>query len=486
MSGRISSRRASQAQYDHFLEPPSGFAALLRRIGMTQRSAIRRLAEFVSCTPTGEMPLIAVCRAADCVLDVVGAAAAGFNCVGPNAFRRSLAAISNDGTSRIWFGERKSSAIAAATANAAAATALDVDDGHRKAAGHPGASVICAALAAAEENKVDGLELLEAVVLGYQAAVSVALARHPEHHGSTASGRWCGVGAAVSYARLRRSGIDATANAILIAEQHAPRLAAAQHHGFAGSDVKEGVPWAANGGMMAVLLAEQGFRGYPHAFDQNVLYDPDRLIENIDGCTALEGLFFKPYACCRWIHGAIDGTLALIRQNRLSPDEIEEIIIHTFKRAVELRNNPKPATNSEAQFSAPFCVAAAAVRGPESLLPMDCALLKDQEVLALAERIRVEFDGDMEAKFPALAPARVRLAAGSSSFETEVEHPFGDPGNPMSRADIQTKFNALTRNALAIERRRKIIAELAGDSPSISSLSELIAARLEVQSKESK
>ena len=453
---------------------------------MTKRAAISRLAEFVACTPTGEVPLVAVSRAADCVLDVVGAAAAGFNCIGPNAFRRSLAAISNDGTSRIWFEERKSSAIAAATANAAAATALDVDDGHRKAAGHPGASVVCAALAAAEENDVGGLEFLEAVVLGYEAAVGVALARHPEHHKSTASGRWCGVGAAVSYARLRRSGIDATANAILIAEQHAPRLAAAQHHGFAGSDVKEGVPWAVHAGMTAVMLAEQGFRGYPHAFDQNVLYDPDRLVRNIDGGTALEGLFFKPYACCRWIHGAIDGALALIRENRLSPDEIDKIEICTFKRAVGLGNNPRPATNSEAQFSVPFCVAAAAVRGPESLLPMDRALLTDREVLALAERISVEFDGDMEAKFPALAPARVRMVVGPSLFNTEVEHPFGDPGNPMSRADIQRKFNALTKNVLAIERRRKIIAELASDSPSISSLTELIAAGLEGQLEESK
>ena len=451
---------------------------------MTERSAIGRLAEFVACTPTGEVPSIAVFRAADCVLDVVGAAAAGFNCIGPNAFRKSLAAISTDGTSRIWFEERKSSAIAAATSNAAAATALDVDDGHRKAAGHPGASVVCAALAAAEENEADGIQFLEAVVLGYEAAVRVALARHPQHHKSTASGRWCGVGAAAAHARLKQSGIDVTANAILTAEQHAPRLAPAQHHGFAGSDVKEGVPWAVHAGMTAVLLAEEGFRGYPRAFDQDLLYDPARLVRSLGSFCALEGLFFKPYACCRWIHSAIDGTLELIQENSLNAGEIDGIVIRTFERAVCLGNDPRPATGSEAQFSIPFCVAAAAVRGQESLLPMDSALNDDPEVLALAARIRVEFDAEMDAKFPVLAPAHVRLTIGSSQYETVVEHPFGNPGNPMSRADLQSKFNALTRNALGMERRRKIIAELAGNPPSVSSLSELIASRSKDQSNE--
>ena len=451
---------------------------------MTKCSAIGQLAEFVACTPTGDVPANAVYRAADCVLDVVGAAAAGFNCVGSNAFRRSSAAIPTDGTSRIWFGDRKSSAIAAATSNAAAATALDVDDGHRKAAGHPGASVVCAALAAAEENEVGGNEFLEAVVLGYEAAVRVALARNPDHHNSTASGRWCGLGAAAAYARLKQSGIDATANAILIAEHHAPRLAPAQHHGFAGSDVKEGVPWAVHAGMAAVLLAEEGFRGYPRAFDQNVLYDPDRLVRNLGSFTALDGLFFKPYACCRWIHSAIDGTLELIQENSLNAMEIDGIVIRTFERAVGLGNDPRPATGSEAQFSIPFCVAAAAIRGEDSLLPMDSALHEDPEVLALAARISVEFDAEMEAKFPDLAPAHVRLTVGSSRYDTVVEHPFGDPGNPMSRSDIQSKFTALTRNVLGIERRRKIITELASNPPSISSLSELIASRSKDQSKE--
>ena len=45
------------------------------------------------------------------------------------------------------------------------------------------------------------------------------------------------------------------------------------HHGFAGSDVKEGIAWSVLSGMYACDLSITGFKGYPDTFEQNILYD---------------------------------------------------------------------------------------------------------------------------------------------------------------------------------------------------------------------
>lgn len=129
----------------------------------------------------------------------------------------------------------------ATTINAMAATSLDIDDGHRLAAGLPGAAIIVSASATAEERNVTFNKYLCAIVLGYEAAIRVALSRRLEYNESTVSGRWSGVGAAVARAKLLNLSATEISHAILVAEQHAPRVSSAMHHGLAGSDVKEGV-----------------------------------------------------------------------------------------------------------------------------------------------------------------------------------------------------------------------------------------------------
>ncbi|MGI9498977.1 MAG: MmgE/PrpD family protein, partial [Geminicoccaceae bacterium] len=233
--------------------------------------AIDRLAGMVAEAGDRDIPSSVLARAGDCVLDALSSAAAGLSAASTRAMRRAMPLCG--GTAPVWFTDRTGDPITAATLNAMAATALDIDDGHRQAAGHPGAAVVASALAGARPE-LSGRELLAAVVLGYEVSVRVALARMPEHHKSTVSGRWSGTGAAAAMAKLQGLAPDVIARSILIAEQHAPRVGSAQSHGFAGSDVKEGIAWSVLSGLQAVELAKAGFRGYPDSFDQGVLYDP--------------------------------------------------------------------------------------------------------------------------------------------------------------------------------------------------------------------
>lgn len=422
--------------------------------------AVITLAKALGSAQLASIPDALADRAADCILDVLGAALAGRAMQSSRAIEATMLPSAAPGHSSVWFGGRRVAAIPAATVNAMCATALDVDDGHRRAAGHPGAAVVAAAIASAEQAGADLADLITATVIGYEASIRVALARNPAHHPSTVSGRWSGVGAAAAAAWLCRCSPEQMAQAILIAEQHAPRASSAMHHGFAGSDVKEAIAWSVHTGLYAVELARNGFHGYPETFDQNILYDPAILCRDLGQFDAIGGLFFKPYACCRWIHSAIDALQSIMKQSDLAPEAVTAVSVHTFERAVGLGNHVTPQTETEAQFSIPFCLGITAVHGTSALLPLDATLLDDADVQAFARKVSVRRDDAIDAEFPVKAPARVVIETAQGTFSAYVDAAFGDPTNPMSRADLQRKFAKLADGRIAAERAEKVQTSL--------------------------
>lgn len=435
---------------------------------------IDTLAGFVHASSPADIPQSVMERASDCVLDAIGSAAGGFRCASTRAMNTAMPV--HAGEAVLWFDGSRRDTITAATLNAMAATALDIDDGHRRAAGHPGAAIVAAALAAAKPE-TEGKDLLAAVVLGYEVSVNIALARVPEHHGSTVSGRWSGTGAAAAVAKLQGLAPDVIAQSILIAEQHAPRAGSAATHGFAGSDVKEAIAWSVHSALHAVHLAKAGFRAYPDTFEQGVLYDPAVVTAELESFAAISGLFFKPYACCRWIHAAIDALFTIMAEHDISAPEVDAIAVRTFNKAADLGNHVRPASEAEAQFSIPFCLAVAACRGRSALLPLDLSLMRDSDVLAVSRRVSICRDDDMQSLFPRLAPSIVEVSARGETFVKREEAAFGDPTNPMDRGDLQAKFLRLTEPVVGAARGKHLADNIAGlDSAYFRDLSDLLGA----------
>lgn len=429
---------------------------------MSER-AVDTLSRFLVTTTPDDIPERLYARAMDCVLDVLGAAIAGLHTTSYQSMRRALMQFAGPGKAGTWFAHGHTNPVTAATVNAMAATALDIDDGHRMAAGHPGVAVISAAIAAAEAENADFRTFLTSIILGYEAAVRIALARNPEHHKSTVSGRWSGTGSAAAFARINGFSAAGTTQAILIAEQHAPRNGSAIFHGFAGSDVKESIAWSTYTGITGALLAREGFKGYPDTFDNGVLYDAGMLVEDLGRSWAIDGLFFKPYACCRWIHAAIEGALRLQAENTISASRISSITIATFLRAFELDNKVTPHSQAEAQFSVPFCIAAALVHGPKALMPIADELFDDPAVQELAARIVVRHEPDLTAMFPKKAPSDVTIKTTEGTYEIRIIDAHGDPLNPMSRSDLQDKFRIFADDIITPDLAERIIAVFDSD-----------------------
>ena len=192
----------------------------------------------------------------------------------------------------------------AAFVNAAFASMLDLDDGHRAASGHPGAAVIPAVMATAEAHGADAERVLTAIAIGYEIGVRIAGARDVDTLHTFDSGLWCGQGAAAAAGWLRGLDPARLANAIAIAGTTAPGQTATAYTKLMGNNVKEGIPFATALGLVAVELAAAGFTGPVDFLDEEKRYDRSGLERRsrrplADRDRLFQALWLLPLGACR-------------------------------------------------------------------------------------------------------------------------------------------------------------------------------------------
>jgi 2-methylcitrate dehydratase PrpD len=216
-----------------------------------------------------------------------------------------------------------------------------------------------------------------------------------------------------------------------------------------GNQVKEGIPWSVMTGLTALELARQGLSGPLDILDHPDYFDSAAIVGGLSRGGALAEVYFKPYACCRWIHAAIDAMIELAGGGAIGPDAIRAVDVFTFKRALQLNNEADPDTLEGAQYSLPFCLAVCLCGGADALLPLSPEWLHRPAVTTLAQRIRLHVDPALDGRFPAEAGARVRLQTTVGQFEKTVRHPLGDPAAPMNRTRRIAKFRRLAAVAMS-------------------------------------
>ncbi|MCP4351181.1 MAG: MmgE/PrpD family protein [Desulfobacterales bacterium] len=392
-----------------------------------------------------------------CLLDLIGVACAGYNTASATAMRRTVKSLVKPGPATVWFSSDKLLPCGAALANASSASALDLDDGHRKAAGHPGASIIPAAIAQGQAAQASWQDIVKAVVLGYETGCRISKARDFEKLPTMSTGRWCAYGAAVAVGTLRGLEPVPMAQAIAIAGVQSPELSAAGYSVVMGNHVKEGIPWATMTGMVAVDLAQSGLSGPLDILDNPDYYDSDIIFDRWGEKWAVDEIYFKPYACCRWIHAAIDALTSLISENSIVSGEIEAVEVFTFRRALMLSNETDPSSVEGAQYSLPFCLALTAVEGIHGLRPVKPEHLGRPDLVEFASKVSLTADDDLDALFPDKAPARVRILYRGKQYRKIIYDPWGDPGNPFSQNDLEEKFISVTLPYLDCHVQEKIL-----------------------------
>ncbi|MEJ2305403.1 MAG: MmgE/PrpD family protein [Anaerolineales bacterium] len=383
------------------------------------------------------------------LLDLVATLSAGGGTELSRIARTMAARVFGGDEATLLFDGRRVGAAGAALANGMGIDAMDMHDGYRPAKGHAGVVVFPVALAMGEGQAWRGEQFMAALVGGYEMALRAGVALHRTACDYHTSGAWGAIAAAAVTARALGLDTQRTRHALGIAEYHGPRspmMRCIDHP----SMLKDGSGWGAMCGVLAAQFAAEGFSGAPASTveDEGVR----SIWADLGEEWLMSGLYFKPYACCRWAQPAVEATLGLLAKHTISPAEIARIEVRTFEEATHL-TRARPEDTEQAQYSLPYPVAAALYAGRLDPAQVLQPAIFEEEVLQLAERVAMSVDEQLDQRFPDEALARVTIhARDGRSFTSPVCAARGDPADPLSDAELEGKFNRLVGARLAEER----------------------------------
>jgi 2-methylcitrate dehydratase PrpD len=385
-----------------------------------------------------------------CLLDAVGCMVSGMNYPPLLAIARTISKT-NPGSTAIVATPFSSTRAWASFINTHAGTYFDLDDGHRKAQGHPGGVIVPLSLMLAAENGCNGRELLAAIVAGYETAVRSALILRQAGGPRKGSGAWSITGGTAAAGKLCNFSKPQMQNALGLAEYYAPQ--APQDRSLAHpSSMKEGMAWASYTALTAVALAAAGFDAIdPFLLDASQCND-------LGSNWEIRSVYFKMYACCRFSHPVLDGLSALIKKNEITHDTIKSITVQSFAKALLLRRTA-PENPIAAMYSIPFAIGSMLIKGGVSPKEMTAESLSDRRILKIAEKVTIEEDPELTALFPEKCLARIVLYLKDGTLiKSETLSAKGDPDNPYSQEELRVKFLRLTQSLP--DRRNKEIFDL--------------------------
>ena len=399
----------------------------------------------LNCT---SLPDAAFEQARLCLLDFEGVAIAGNRILEEQGSAFLAFVRKQGGTVSIVGRQEKTTMQNAAFLNAMAAHITELDDGHRKGQIHLGASIISALLPVAEVEGLSLEDVLRGIVVGYEAAVRLAMAMNPAHklRGYHTSGTCGAIGVAVAVASAMKASRDVLKDVVSAATASASGLLELQED---RSELKPyNLAHATVGGITAAYCGMAGFRGPEDAIGGRrgllaVLSDDPHtryLTEFDEPCCQIERIYRKPYAACRHAHSAIEAALVLREKAGLSPTDIQRIRIETYGMAIAGHDHKSVTGVQSANMSIPFSVALAVVRGSAGLDDYSEATVRDEEILRLADKVCIVEDHEISSWLPERRAARVTIFAQGQSFVQLVEYPKGEPENPMSYNEVLNKF----------------------------------------------
>jgi 2-methylcitrate dehydratase PrpD len=267
------------------------------------------------------------------------------------------------------------------------------------------------------------------------------------------SGAWNALGSAAVAARRLKLSREKTRHALGIAEYHGPRSQMMRCIDYP-TMLKDGSGWGAMAGLSATYLAKESFTGAPA-----LTVEAEKVKgywEDLGQNWLMIGQYFKPHAVCRWAQPAIEAALMLQQTHRLTPDNIKQVEVHTFREAVRL-NSRCPLSTEEAQYSLPFPLATALVNGHLGLHELNESALTDPIVLKLSGCIELIEDNRFSSRFPAQRFARVIIETQDDKRHDsgEVEARW-DSVDPPSDRELREKFRRLVQGVLLADRAEQL------------------------------
>ncbi|MCC5857169.1 MAG: MmgE/PrpD family protein [Ectothiorhodospiraceae bacterium] len=412
----------------------------------------RDLARFAAELTLEQIPGPVLDRAEDLFLDWLGSALAGKGARPVEIIERYARTMGPaGGEAEVLISRRRTSPLFAALVNGAASHFAEQDDVHNGSVFHPAAVVFPPALAVAQTLGRSGDELLVAAVAGYEAGIRVGEFLGRSHyrvfHTTGTAGT---VAAAVAVGRLLNLTPEQMLHAVGSAGTQAAGLWEFLRDGADSKQLHTGK--AAADGLTAAYLAQDGFTGASHILEgpqgmaagMSSDADPARLTDRLGSRWATAETSFKFHASCRHTHPAADALLKLVEEHDLSPDDITRVTAHVHQAAIDVLGPVVvPTTVHQGKFSMGTTLGLIAVHRRAGVQEFEQHFLAP-ETAAFRDKVRMELDEEVDSAYPQRWIGKVSLVTTDGRrLQARVDEPKGDPGNTLSRPELEDKARRL-------------------------------------------
>src|SRR5690606_2864399 len=150
-------------------------------------------------------------------------------------------------------------------------------------------------------------------------------------------------------------------------------------------------------------------------------------------------------ASCRHTHPAADALLLLMQRENLTADEIARVTTRVHQGAIDVLGRVVvPQTVHQAKFSMGTVLGLIALFGKAGLTESHTHALTDPRGGECRERASMVLAPEVDGAYPQRGLGRVEVVTGDGRpLSAAVDEPKGDPGNTLSRAELEDKFRRL-------------------------------------------
>lgn len=411
-----------------------------------------QLAHFAAKLSPEHIPAAVMRRTEDLMLDCLASVLAGSTARPVQAIAQFCTAMGpSQGSAQNMISRQQTSPLFAAMANAAAAHMVEQDDVHNGSVFHPAAVVFPPAIAVAQDLDRSGTELLTACVAGYEVGIRIGEFLGRSHYKIFhTTGTAGAVAAAVAVGRLMRLSPDQMLDAIGSAGTQAAGLW--EFLRDAADSKQLHTAKAATNGITAAWLASKGFTGAKQILEgpqgmaagMSTDADPSRLTDGLGTRWTVLETSFKYHASCRHTHPAADALLKLVQSEGLTIDDIKSVNAHVHQGAIDVLGPvTHPVTVHQSKFSMGCVLGLIAQHQRAGLAEFDAGL--DDPVIAdFRQRVTMTLDPEVDGAYPQRWIGKVSVTTHDGrSMSARVDEPKGDPGNTLSRDEIEEKARRL-------------------------------------------
>jgi 2-methylcitrate dehydratase PrpD len=423
-----------------------------------------RFAEFIECFSYDQIRPAVIGRAKEVIYDGIGAL---LSATSPKydigaVLSRFVRETGGVAESQVFGTPLRTSCVTAALVNGALGYYCDIESHHAGAIMHAIAVVGPAAFAVGERMHRSGKDVLAAIVTGIDVACRLSYALNGPalyargFHPTCVAGTF---GSLTAAARL----FDLKGASLL----HALGLAGTEASGLLAwvSDPTEhsrpfNMGLASRHGVFAAQLASCGFGGPPAIFEGKYSlgqaftgeWHEEALFDGLGERFKIMEPYFKLYACCAFIHPALDGLLDILETEHVDPNQIGRISLRFPKDGYKVIDN-----NELRSHCAQYVLALAAYKRQVEFYDILHDQRSDSRIRSLSERIEVIGDEETNRTYPDLYRSIITVSMQNGAKHVrDVTHPKGSPENPVSREVLESKFAALTREVMDPARGQEI------------------------------